>query len=126
MYQRTHANEENARRYQNQNLNQNRENSGGRPQYNREHEYGRKYTSKNRGPVNSRFGGPHRESSNMRRHSMAKHYAPEKRKRLTKPSKRSQPLLSKTITNEKHFLLKTSSDESETSRNNFRKTFKVN
>ena len=98
---------------------------GGRPQYNQEHEYGREYTSKNRGPVNNRFGGQHRESSNMRRdYSMAKHYAPEERKRLTKPY--SQPLLSKTITNEKHFLLKTSSDESETSRNNFRKTFKVN
>ena len=112
-YQRIQTNEENATK----NLIQDsRKNWGRRPQYNQEPRFGRESLSYKRGPLSSRLGGPHREPRNMRRHPKAKHNAPEKRKRLTMPSIRSQPSLSETIVkNKKHAPLKTSSDESETS-----------
>ena len=98
-----------------------------RPQYNQEPRFGRERLSYKRGPLSSRLGGPHRELSNMRKQPKAKHNALEKRKRLTIPSMRSQPSLSERIgRNKKHATLKTSSDESESSKNNCNKTFKTN
>ena len=62
----------------------------------------------------------------MRRHPNAKYNAPEKRKRLTMPSMRQQPSLSeRTARYKKHASLKTSSEESESSKNNFKKMFKA-
>ena len=59
--------------------------------------------------MSSRLGGPDREPSNMRRHPKAKHNAPEKRKRLTMPSIRTQPSLSERIArNKNHVPLNTS------------------
>ena len=102
-------------------------NQEGRPQNNQGPSFGRKRHSYKRRPSNSRLGGPHREQpSNMRRHPNAKYNAPEKRKRLTMPSMRQQPSLSeRTARYKKHASLKTSSEESESSKNNFKKMFKA-